>query len=132
MIRSQRMPAVTRHSFAAFAGILVCGSAFAVDGDKKAVAADAKAPVVTISGSGCVNPGVETGCLVLVDSTGKGKYGLFFPSTSKPAPYTGISFTGTAHNGPTFCMQGPPVDVSSWTPNRMHCPKASEPAKSDK
>jgi len=75
----------------------------------------------TITGSGCVEAGVEAGCLVLKDSKTHDLYNLFFAG-KPPAINTAIRFTGTAHQGPTTCMQGTPVNVKKFTVLRMHCP----------
>jgi len=77
----------------------------------------------TVTGTGCVKAGVEGGCLVLTDTKTKKTYNLFF-ADKKPNIDTAISFEGTVHDGPTTCMQGTPVDVTKWTPIRMHCPKS--------
>jgi len=82
----------------------------------------------SVSGSGCVEPGVETGCLVLKDSKTGTSYNLFFTG-DKPSLNTAIEFSGTAHEGPTTCMQGKPVKVSKWKQIKMQCtpPSAKEP-----
>jgi hypothetical protein len=74
----------------------------------------------TISGSGCVQAGVEAGCLVLHDAKTNTLYNLYF-SGARPAIGTGIHFEGTKHNGPTTCMQGEPVKVSNWSRIEMSC-----------
>ncbi len=76
----------------------------------------------TLKASGCVKPGVEAGCLILVGLKDKKTYNLFFSSGKKPAVGTAISFQGRKHDGPTICMEGTPVRVTSWTPLKMKCP----------
>ena len=75
----------------------------------------------TIKGSGCVEAGVEAGCLVV----GKNKkaYNLVFSSGEKPRPGTAIAFEGTVHTGPSICMQGTSVAVTKWRETRRACPK---------
>jgi hypothetical protein len=82
----------------------------------------------TITASGCVEAGVEAGCLVLKDSKTGTLYNLFFKS-NPPEINTAIRFTGTQHDGPTTCMQGTPVDVKTFTKLKMHCPAASTEKK---
>lgn len=82
----------------------------------------------TVNGSGCVTAGVEGGCLVLTDFKTKKVYNLFFKTEKKPDVGTAISFNGTVHDGPTFCMQGAAVDVTKWTQLKMKCPAAKSKA----
>ena len=67
-----------------------------------------------VRGSGCVRSGVEAGCLVVTATQDKKDYNLFF-SGAKPAAGMAISFEGTLHQGPTVCMQGTPVRVTTWS-----------------
>ena len=85
----------------------VAGAAFAKDS-------------ATIKGSGCVEAGVEAGCLVV----GKNKkaYSLLF-SGEKAKVGTAITFEGTRHTGPSICMQGTSVAVTKWRETRRACPK---------
>jgi hypothetical protein len=78
-----------------------------------------------IQDAGCVSAGVEAGCLILESFENKKLYNLFFPDGKKPAVGNAISFEGVAHDGPTTCMQGTPVDVTKWTLLKRLCPKAS-------
>ncbi len=71
--------------------------------------------------SGCVKPGVEAGCLVLKGFKDKKLYNLIFVAGKKPEVGIAISFEGHRHEGPTVCMQGTPVDVSSWTRLKTRC-----------
>lgn len=82
----------------------------------------------TITGSGCVEAGVEAGCLILKDTHTGTVYNLFFKD-NPPAINTAIRFTGKEHQGPTTCMQGTPVDVTKFTVLKMHCPGASSKKK---
>jgi hypothetical protein len=77
-----------------------------------------------VSGSGCVSAGVEGGCFVLRDLKSGTTFNLFFKDTF-PTLDTAISFQGTENDNPNFCMQGRAVDVTKWTPIRLHCPKPS-------
>ena len=79
-----------------------------------------------VSGSGCVERGVELGCLVLNDLEQGKTYNLFFRTEKKPRPGGAISFTGFRHDGPTACMQGMPVNVTKWAPAKMKCPKRDD------
>ncbi|MBZ5523077.1 MAG: hypothetical protein LAP21_12640 [Acidobacteriia bacterium] len=82
----------------------------------KAAAAAGK----TVTGSGCVEAGVEAGCLVLKDRKTGTLFNLFFKGTP-PAIGTAIRFTGNLHEGPTTCQQGTAVNVTKFTPIRMAC-----------
>jgi hypothetical protein len=66
--------------------------------------------------TGCVEAGVESGCLVLTDqATGK-LYNLYFQN-EKPAVGTAIELNGLTRPGSfTVCMQGLPVRVDNWKP----------------
>ena len=77
-----------------------------------------------VLGSGCVEAGVEGGCFVLHDKKSGTTFNLFFKD-GFPALDTAISFEGTEDNNPNFCMQGKAVDVTKWTPIKMHCPQPS-------
>lgn len=81
-----------------------------------------KEPVdAAVKTSGCVKPGVEAGCLVLKGFKDKKLYNLIFVAGKKPEVGIAISFEGHRHEGPTVCMQGTPVDVSSWTRLKTRC-----------
>jgi hypothetical protein len=83
----------------------------------------------SVTGSGCVRAGVESGCIVLTDfSGGKARYSLYFPSGTKPSPDTAISFEGTKREVDA-CMQGQAVNVTSWTRLKRLCPKEPSPTK---
>lgn len=69
-----------------------------------------------VRAQGCVQPGVESGCLVLRDAASGTLYSLLVKG-ARPTVGAGIDFTGTHFNGATTCMQGTPVQVSSWTRN---------------
>jgi hypothetical protein len=88
----------------------------------------AEPPGKTITGTGCVEAGVEAGCLVLKDMKSGTLYNLFFRH-NPPEINTAIHFTGTRHDGPTTCMQGTAVNVNQFTKVRMHCPAASTEKK---
>ncbi len=68
----------------------------------------------TITGMGCVGPGVEERCILVTDGKTHVLYNLYF-NGKRPLLGSTIQFTGKKHNGPTTCMQGQPVDVAKWT-----------------
>lgn len=82
----------------------------------------------TITGSGCVEAGVEAGCLVLKDTKTGTLFNLFFKGTP-PSINTAIRFTGKTHEGPTTCQQGTPVDVTKFTVIRQSCSAAEKTKK---
>jgi hypothetical protein len=71
-------------------------------------------PAKAITGTGCVGPGVEERCILLTDMKTHTLYNLYFTG-KRPLLGSTIHFDGKAHNGPTTCMQGQPVDVTKWT-----------------
>ena len=70
-------------------------------------------PTKTVTGRGCVGPGVEERCILLTDATTHILYNLYFQG-KRPLLGSTIQFSGKKHNGPTTCMQGQPVDVTKW------------------
>ena len=112
----------TRISIVFLTALLVSGIAAAQT--KK----DESAPAgKTITGSGCVEAGVEAGCLVLKDTKTGTLFNLFFKGTP-PSINTAIRFTGKAHEGPTTCQQGTPVDVTKFAVIQQSC-SASDKTK---
>lgn len=74
-----------------------------------------------IHGMGCVQAGVEARCLVLRDMRSGVLYDLLVREP-RPAVGEGIEFIGVRHEGPTSCMQGLPVAVTSWSrKNTLNC-----------
>jgi hypothetical protein len=82
-------------------------------------------PAKDVQGSGCVEAGVEAGCVVLKDFKTHKLYNLFF-SADKPAIGTAIHFVGKTHDGPTICMQGQPVEITKWNKLKTECPKPTD------
>ena len=72
-----------------------------------------------VKATGCVRKAVEAGCLLLRTLDGKTTYNIF--AATKPDPGTVITIDGRLHRGPTACMQGIPIDVSSWEPTGEKC-----------
>lgn len=83
-----------------------------------------------IAGAGCVQAGVETGCLLVKDAKTKTLYNLFFKG-NKPAAGDAIQFTGSANAAVNTCMQGKSVDVKEWKPIKMRCSTSSNSKKPD-
>jgi hypothetical protein len=67
----------------------------------------------TVHGQGCVEAGVEAGCLVVKDIRSGTVYNLLVKGV-RPSLGLGIDFTGVEHEGTTMCMQGIAVDVTAW------------------
>ena len=78
-----------------------------------------KPEIQEVKATGCVRKAVEAGCLLLRTLDGKTIYNIF--TTTKPEPGTVITIDGKPHRGPTACMQGIPIDVSSWEPTGEKC-----------
>jgi hypothetical protein len=70
--------------------------------------------VKQVRAQGCIEPGVEAGCLVVKDIESGKLYNILVKGL-RPGVGEGIEFTGAAHEGPTTCMQGIAVDVIKWT-----------------
>jgi hypothetical protein len=83
---------------------------------------------VTVTGRGCVEAGVEKGCLVLRDFKTKKVFNLFFKGTPATV-HTAISFEGIENNNPNICMQSQAVDVTKWSQLKMLCPKPATNAQ---
>lgn len=70
-------------------------------------------PKNAVHGEGCVQPGVAAHCLVLRDIKTGHLFDLIFKA-ERPPVGLGIEFAGVLHAGPTACMQGTAVEVTSW------------------
>ena len=84
----------------------------------------------TVRAEGCVEHGVETGCLVVKDLKSGVLYNIRVKS-QRPEVGTGIEFTGTPSEGLSYCMQGIAVDVEKWVPkSSLRCsPRPALPLK---
>ena len=67
-----------------------------------------------IKGKGCVQAGVEAGCLVVKDAQ-SGKLFNLLIKVAKPAIGAGIDFVGAPSSGANTCMQGTPVQIQTWS-----------------
>jgi len=102
--------------FAAIALLGIIGAAATAAQDPKPV-----------KGQGCVAAGVEASCLVVKDVKTGVEYNLLFKGT-KPEAGTGIEFTGVPSDKMTTCMQGKPLEVSSWSRvDSLKCPAGATP-----
>jgi hypothetical protein len=72
---------------------------------------------------GCTYRGVEN-CMFL--KTSKGGLPIFVNPMNVPAEGRGVTMQGTIVNLPNICMAGPGIAVSSWSYNRLHCPKMAK------
>jgi hypothetical protein len=80
-----------------------------------------------VKGQGCVAAGVEASCLVVKDVKTGVQYNLFFKG-AKPAVGSGIEFTGVLRDMMTTCMEGKPLEVSSWSRvDSLKCPASAAP-----
>lgn len=81
---------------------------------------------VPVHGQGCVAAGIQANCLVLHDLKTGRLYNLLVKDIAPPVGL-GIEFTGEEHTGPSSCMQGIPVDVTSWARKvSIKCPRRSQ------
>ncbi len=83
---------------------------------------------VEIRGEGCVEQGVEAGCLMVKDRRSGTLFHVMIKGL-RPQPGDGIEFVGVLHDGPTTCMQGTPVHVINWvSKDGLKCsPPAASP-----
>jgi hypothetical protein len=95
--------------------LLLIGVQIGVSQNQPAAQSDSAA----VTGAGCVEKGVEAGCLVLKDKESGTSYSLSF-SGQKPAIGSGIRFSGEKRDVST-CMQGQAVKVTSWSAVKMDC-----------
>ena len=76
-----------------------------------------------VKGKGCVQAGVETGCLVIKDAQSGKVFNLLIKG-AKPPIGAGIDFVGAPFSGTTTCIQGTPVQIQSWSNDEsLQCPK---------
>src|SRR5438132_3587109 len=81
------------------------------------IAASALAPVAAVAEevtiTGCPEPGVAAGCLVM--SGGGAIYNI---TAAKPTPMVGVAgkVTGTLSTGVSTCGQGNTLSPATWTP----------------
>ena len=105
-----------RLSVALTAGALVCSLVALAEPQKPQ----------RIRGMGCVEPGVETSCLVVKDIRTGALFELFVKGV-QPAMGTGIEFIGNPHQGVTTCIQGTAVDVQTWVHRDLKCTQGTAP-----
>ena len=80
-----------------------------------------------VHAQGCVQAGVEMRCLVVTDVKSGKLYNLMIKG-DRPAIGVGIEFTGVPFDGVTVCMQGAPVQVTTWTrKDSLQCGKTPAP-----
>lgn len=83
----------------------------------------------SVHSEGCVEAGVENRCLIVKDLKAGVLYNVLIKDP-KPNLGEGIEFTGAPHDGPSTCMQGIAVDVTSWTrKDSLKCSQPQEPNK---
>ncbi|MFP5276501.1 MAG: hypothetical protein ACLGPM_05260 [Acidobacteriota bacterium] len=70
--------------------------------------------VHAVHASGCVQQGVEAGCLLMKD-TQSGKLYQLLIRGARPEAGMAIEMTGSSFRGVTSCMQGQPVSVAKWS-----------------
>jgi hypothetical protein len=79
-----------------------------------------------LRGEGCVEPGVETRCLVVKDVRNGTLFDLFVKGV-QPEIGSGIEFVGVPHHGITSCVQGTSVDVLTWAHKDLKCTQGTAP-----
>jgi hypothetical protein len=82
-----------------------------------------------VHGEGCVEQGVEAGCLMVRDRQSGKLYQILIKGL-RPLPGNGIEFTGVVQDSATICMQGTPLDVITWAGNSsLNCAQPEAPKK---
>ena len=81
-----------------------------------------------VRAEGCVQPGIEMKCLVVKDLKSGKLYNVIIKEP-RPAVGIGIEFTAVPFDGMTYCMQGIPVKVTSWTRNEALKCEQEQPEK---
>jgi hypothetical protein len=82
-----------------------------------------------VRAEGCVEAGVEAGCLVVKDVKSGTLYNLRIKGP-RPQVGEGIDFVGVPFDGVSICMQGPVVDVIKWAPKEsLKCTQGEAPRK---
>jgi hypothetical protein len=110
-----------KHAVLAVAAILLAASAVTAN------AGPAPEPK-EVHAQGCVQAGVEAGCLMVKDMRGGRLYNLLIKGP-RPAIGDGIEFAGKPYNGLTACMQGVALEVTSWArKDSLKC-NLGEPAR---
>ena len=78
-----------------------------------------------VRGRGCVTAGVAPHCLLVRDLANGKLYDLAFRGR-QPSVGMGIDFVGVPRTDAQTCLQGLPLDVTSWTRNdALRCKPAS-------
>lgn len=70
-------------------------------------------PKALVHAEGCVLAGAEARCLLLRDLKTGHLFNLLFKA-DRPPIGMGIEFSGVLHPGPSACMHGAPVEVTTW------------------
>jgi hypothetical protein len=110
--------------------LLFVVASFALAAIPIAVAAAPPSNANQVKGTGCVQAGVEAGCLVVRDAASGNLYSLLIKG-AKPAVGIGIDFAGAPFTGSTTCMQGTPVQISTWSHNEsLQCAATRAKGKS--
>ena len=82
-----------------------------------------------VHAEGCVEQGVEAGCMVVKDAKSGVVYNILIKG-KRPSVGDGIVFTAVPHDGVTHCMQGTAVEVLNWTPkSSLQCTHGEAPSK---
>jgi hypothetical protein len=89
-------------------------AAMAIAGAAAAAGAGPAPEATQVRAQGCVEAGVEASCLEMKDLKSGKLYNLLVKEP-RPKVGDGIEFTGVPFDGMTMCMQGAPVQVTTWT-----------------
>ena len=82
-----------------------------------------------VRAEGCVEAGVEAGCLMVKDVKSGRLYNVMIKGP-RPQVGDGIEFIGVPHDGLTYCMQGIALEVINWAPKQsLQCVRDEAPRK---
>jgi hypothetical protein len=82
-----------------------------------------------VHAEGCVEAGVEVGCLMVKDVKSGSLYNIMIKG-SRPQVGDGIDFIGVPFNGVSICMQGIALEVIQWAPKEsLQCARGEAPRK---
>jgi hypothetical protein len=82
-----------------------------------------------VHAEGCVEAGVEAGCLMVKDVKSGSLYNIMIKGPRPPVG-DGIIFVGVPFDGLTYCMQGIALEVIHWAPKQsLPCARGEAPRK---
>ncbi len=82
-----------------------------------------------VHAEGCVEAGVEAGCMMVKDVKSGSLYNIMIKGP-RPQVGDGIDFVGVPFDGVSICMQGIALKVIEWAPKEsLQCTRGEAPRK---